>query len=116
MISLGIYSNFNLSSQLQKIEANPNLISPALFQNLTMELEKLTVETTQEPDGMSPGNLNATVKCLESLVNIGSKGQDMSTQEVQSMIDTASTLLSLSNMDAWESVLEVCLPVYESKM
>ena len=101
--------------QLQVMEANPNQVTPALFQNVTEKLENLTVTRTRESQGMSPGNLDATVDCLESLVNIRSDGQNvtaMTTREAQSMMDTASALLSPKNMEAWETVLEVSLSLF----
>ena len=103
------------------MEANPNQVTPALFQNMTEKLENLTVTRTRGSQGMSPGDLDVTVDCLESLVNIRSDGQNvtaMTTREAQSMMDTASALLSPNNMEAWETVLEVSLPLWsiESKI
>ena len=73
-----------------------------------MQLETLTVEGTNQPEGISPGNLDATVDALSLLVNLSSsQSQDLSMENVQTLVDTASSLLSTSNLDSWESVLEV---------
>ena len=79
-----------------------------VYRNLTMQLEKLTVTGTEQPDGISPGNLDATVDALTLLVNLStSQGQVLTMENAHSLVETASTLLSENNMDSWDSVLEV---------
>ena len=83
-------------------------VTPMVYRNLTMQLEKLTVTGTEQPDGISPGNLDASVDALTLLVNLStSQGQVLATENAYSLVETASTLLSSDNMDSWDSVLQV---------
>ncbi len=63
---------------------------------------------SQSPDGMSPGNLDASVEALEILIDVGDE-EKLTRKEAESIVNTASVLLSPNNQDAWTSILQVFL-------
>ncbi len=89
--------------QLDGLGADP---SPSDRRNLTRGLRALAEEASRQPGGITPGNLDASVEALGLLVGSG-ENEELSPKEAESILETASTLLSPNNTGAWDSVLTV---------
>ena len=82
----------------------------------TEQLNELTATAAASPEGLTPGNLDASVEALDKIVSIGGDLPTSPTpEEVDTVVDTVSNILSPNNMEAWKTLLGVSTdisPVY----
>ncbi len=89
-------------------ESEPVAVTVEKLKQATEQLNDLTAAAAASPEGLTPGNLDASVEALDKIVSIGGDlPTEPSIEEVDAVVDTVSNLLSPNNMEAWKTVLGV---------